>query len=116
VTDKISTVYYRDKKEAFVNVVYFRLSDTSELALTKFLEECKTHLSGLRDQKDFSIGQRALQIRNSDSAPKYDIAVRMVFNDFTAYEKYRNSRKPQDFVTATAGMISDKATYNYFLF
>lgn len=109
------TVYYQDRTEPFAHLVFFRLSDTSDAALNKFLDECKTHLSGYRGRTHFSIGLRALQIRGPESAVDYDVAVQMVFENYRAYEKYNTPQRQLDFVAAVAGMISHSIVYDYFL-
>lgn len=113
--DKDETVYYQDRKEPFAHMFFFRLSDTSEEAMAKFLDACKTYLSGYEGQTHFSIGTRALQIRRAVSAVDYDVAVNMIFENYAAYEKYKTAQRHMDFVAEVAGMSNHRIVYDSFL-
>ncbi len=109
------TVYYRDRKDPFAHMFFFRLSDTSEEAVAKFLHACKECLSGYEGQTHFSMGTRALQIRRAVSAVDYDVAVNMIFENYAAYEKYKTAQRHMDFVSEVAGMSNHRIVYDSFL-
>ena len=106
---------YSDRNEPFAHMLFFELADTSKAAVDKFIYDCFEYLSGYKGQTHFSVGTRALQIRRGVSATNFDIAVNMIFENYAAYEKYRDDERHQEFTTEVAGMSPDWIVYDSFL-
>ena len=98
-----------------VHTVYFVLADRSADAIRVFSEACVSLLSGHDGQTRFALGTRALNIRRTVSALDYDIMMTMTFVGMEALDEYQRSPRHDEFITATAGMSTDRTVYDSFV-
>ena len=99
----------------FVHLTFFRLADTSDELVRRFLDACKKHLASHDGMIHFSVGSRALAIRRDVSALDFDIAMHMIFRDFESFQAYAASDRHQEFITETAGMSTGRIVYDSFV-
>jgi hypothetical protein len=99
----------------FAHVFFFELSDSSDEALSKFVDACVKYLGGHSSMLHFSVGTRALHIRRNVSALDFEVAVHMIFTNYDAYLHYVDDPKHQDFVTEVAGMSPNRIVYDSFI-
>lgn len=99
----------------FAHMFFFQLSDTSKELVDDFIGLCVKYLSHHPGQQHFSVGCRALEIQRNVSALDFEISVHMIFEDFTAYQNYSQSRNHDEFITQSAGMSPSRSVYDSFL-
>ena len=93
--------------------IYFKLSETSAEVIEKFISECFAKLSKNEGQLEFSIGLRALQYAQFETATDFDVVVTVKFQDFNMLNEFENTTLSNDFSWTTAGMIS-RIEKNYY--
>ena len=99
----------------FAHMVFFTLADRSMTTRTRFVEACHRYLGGHDGQTHFSVGTRATEMQRPVSDLGFNVAMHMVFSDKAAYEAYTRDPRHEEFITATAGLSTDRRVFDSYL-
>lgn len=99
----------------FAHMVFFTLTDRSMTTRTRFVEACHRYLAGHDGQTHFSVGTRATEMQRPVNDLSFNVAMHMIFIDKEAYEAYTRDPRHEEFVTATAGLSTDRRVFDSYL-
>jgi hypothetical protein len=79
-------------------MVFFTLKDHSSAAQQKFVASCQKYLSGHEGSVSFSVGTRAVDVKEPVSDMDFDVAVHVVFDGKASKERYLANPRHTKFV------------------
>ena len=78
--------------------VFFTLHDSSDAAVTRFLEACQKYLSGHDGVIDFSMGRRDVELNRPVNNTEYHVSVHLIFRDRAAHDAYQTAPRHLEFI------------------
>ena len=88
----------RGGKGMVAHNVFFTLKDRSDVAKTKLVEACRTHLKGHRGEVFFAAGVLAEDLKRDVNVRDFDVSLHIVFKTKEDQDRYQTAPRHLKFI------------------